>query len=447
MSSDNLDSVKGSGTLPAGTRQHTRSKGGTQYWADSYRAEVLAPTTRYRYVTTGPSTITWEIGPKWDGRHGHLRWKRCFHSRESHVSGNLTSVEFNQAWGRGPAVWQCRWPYRMPTSVSSPSSLEPAMNLLADASASLEEQFDLNTKDRVMGYSYVLDLLPFIGAFTRASSILNNIGRWAAKRYRSYRTRPFWSVVQDAINADLINRFVIQTTIQDTKSILDSYDRCVRTFQLMHKRNSELTTLTGRASNTSVVSRYDTDLEDPYNPSDASISSIACTNTTTACAMVRAVVELKYNTLRADPLAWIAAQLGISTPLESIWDKIPFSFVVDYFFRVGDFISEVSDRYTSQEGLVGQLAAVHMCWATVECANERVLDASSATLRFNPYRYDGCKSFTKGQASSISSIFSRFPYEMSPQNGFWDKGGLWDPHLSSVRKRTLIELGVKLKWR
>lgn len=447
MPSNNPDTVIRSGTLPNGVRQRTRSQGGSQYWADSYYAQVLAPTTRYRYVNTGPSTITWEIGPKWDGYHDHLQWKRCFHTRESHISGGLTSVEFEQAWGRGFAVWQTRFPYRMSTVMPKPDSLEPAEAMLDEARANLEDKFDLNTKDRVMGYSYVLDLLPFLGAFTRASSVLNNIGRWAAKRYRSYRSRPFWSVVQDAINADLINRFVIQTTIQDTKNILDSYDRCVRTFQTMHKRNMELTTLTGRASTSSVTSQYSTYLEDPFNPGDASITGIACKNMTTARAMVRAVVELRYNTQRADPLAWIAAQLGISTPLESVWDKIPFSFVIDYFFKVGDFISEVSDQYTSQEGLVGKLAAVRMCWATLECANERILDASGASITFNRYRYDRVNSFVKGQAKLTSSVFSRFPYEMMARNGFWDKGGLWDPHLSSVRKRTLIELGVKLKLR
>jgi hypothetical protein len=54
----------------------------------------------------------------------------------------------------------------------------------------------------------------------------------------------------------------------------------------------------------------------------------------------------------------LANQLGLLNPLSTAWELVPFSFIVDYFVNVGDFLSGISDfaglsltdAYTSTKG-------------------------------------------------------------------------------------------------
>lgn len=380
--------------------------------------------------------ISYDDGPQYF--QSHCNWKRCIHVKENYPSTPCATGLVRDTKYDKRVAFQG---YMAPLTISAP---DVDWTVVRAAAGNLQEKVDLNTRDRTMAYSYVVDLLPLLGPFTRASSILNKIGRWAVRHGHNLRRRPFTTVLQDVIKGDLINRFVIQTTIQDTKQILDIWNQLARTWDKIHARNVEPTTLTGYSSSMHEVGSGTDHLQYPPYPwvSGGNISYIVERGTT---AKVVATLRLHYNTNKADPIKWIAAQLGISTPLESIWDKIPFSFVVDYFFRVGDAISEFSSRYTSQEGLRGTVLDVLSSWACIKAAHQK------RCVAVEPWEANGIRPF-EVQSYAIhgtagSSTFVREPIDCRTESGFWDKGGFWNPQLSSVRKRTLLELGLLIGGR
>lgn len=387
-----------------------------------------------KYCTTRSSTIKYDSGPKYNG--SHCFWKRCSQITSSYPRGSCATTVYRRYDG-AIRTWVCKIPGRYEREGLSLSTV-PAHDLTALQAAvdNLHEKLDLNCSDRVMSYSYALDLLPLFGAFLKASTVLNKIGRWAISLGRNLKKRPFTTVIQEAAKADLLNRFVIQTTIQDTKNILDVYDRCVRAFSAANRRNVEPTTLTGLSSTNVYGGWYKSYYDLPQNPGDAS-GMVQCRTNRGTTAKVIATMSLYYNTQQADPARWVAHALGIDTPLESIWDKIPFSFVVDYFFRVGEFIDTIGDKF-GQDALRAKVLDVSECWAMLKTQN--VVEWVPGNQPWMNWNYGTILSFAGSQGSCGSTRFDRYPIALMDSSGFWDKGGFWSPSLSSVRKRTLLEL-------
>lgn len=396
-----------------------------------------ARTNIHRLNQSTSERIEYADGPKYVDFHSN--WKRCSHIKTNTLSG--TAVRLLARDTRFPH-WNLTEQYCPINSavVLKPEKISGVNNHVTNtAVALLQDKFDLNCKDRVMGYSYALDLIPLLGPFFKASSVLNRIGRWAAKRGRAYRKRPFTMVVTDAMRADLINRFVIQTTIADTRQILTVYERCQRAWEQAHMRNQGWTTLSAEATTSKITetgkagyrptwsARYWPRLEWGFNR-EVGVTS-----------KVFAVLRLEYDIAKADPVRWVAQALGITTPLESVWDKIPFSFVCDYFFRVGELIETVSHMDSSQDGLRGKVCDIAQVWATSK-AFDRYSTVKNSGRAYDYARYMSIEQLSFDRCHYQSSIFYRGPIDMSDSSGFWDKGGLWNPRLSSTRKRTLLEM-------
>jgi len=392
-----------------------------------------------RFTQSVSEHIEYADGPKYVDFHSN--WKRCSHIKSNVLSGTAASLQ----------VLDSRTGYRNSTEqfspindskVLKPENISGVNNHVTNtAVALLQDKFDLNCKDRVMGYSYALDLIPLLGPFLKASSVLNRIGKWAAKRGRAYRKRPFTMVVTDAMHADLINRFVIQTTIADTRQILTVYERCQRAWEQAHMRNQGWTTLTAQATTSKITETG----KSGYKPVWSSFSwpylEWGFNREVGITSKVFAVLRLEYDIAKADPVRWIAQALGITTPLESVWDKIPFSFVCDYFFRVGDLIERVSHLDSSQDGLRGKVCDIAQVWATSRAFDQYITIENSGTLRPYPaYMIIERQKF--GVCRYQSSRFYRNSIDMSDSSGFWDKGGFWNPRLSSTRKRTLLEMAL-----
>lgn len=45
----------------------------------------------------------------------------------------------------------------------------------------------------------------------------------------------------------------------------------------------------------------------------------------------------------SNPILWKASQLGLTNPIAVAWELIPFSFVVDWFSTLGEYINQISD--------------------------------------------------------------------------------------------------------
>lgn len=410
---------------------------------------LLARSVRYgstddRYKTMHTKdVIIYDDGPKYVD--GHCTIKNCEHLRSfSATVKPVFHTHGTYKWWQPAGTskiwsWDCFIPnhYFTPPKVVPPAPPE----LLASLREGIQKKIDLNCHDRVMAYSYVLDLIPMIGALTRASSTLNKVGKWVGKTRRSLKRKPFTTVLREAAKADLLNRFVVQTTIQDTKAILDAYDRCVRTIATASHRNEVPTVLTASATAGEYGSTSRTTFVEGNGDPRWSFTCDVC-QAITHRATAHVVADVRYNTRDADPVKWYMHALGIDTPLESIWDKIPFSFVVDYFFRIGDFINYIGD-HKGQKALMGNVVRVYESYITqTSCAGEHYSNLHGWNVRTSDMENNEAK-FNEGTIGVIQ--FSRTNnVGVLTKLGFWDKGGLWNPHLSSVRKRTLLELGLLL---
>lgn len=401
------------------------------------------PWFRYRETrldVTSREVIEYADGPKYVDFHSN--WKRCSHTKAYVCSGTAAYMLVHDT---RPPIWR---DYTVQTCpVTSPNRLSPEViqgvdnHVTNTAVALLQDKFDLNCKDRVIGYSYALDLVPLLGPFLKASSVLNRIGRWAVKRGRAYRKRPFTMVITDAMRADLINRFVIQTTIADTRHILTVYERCQRAWEQAHLRNAGWTTLSAEAEASTTIETGTASYKPAYNNLSWPILEWGFSRQLGITSKVYATLRLEYDIAKADPVRWVAQALGITTPLESVWDKIPFSFVCDYFFRVGELIEYVSHKDSSQEGLYGKVCDIAQVWATSTSFDR--YDTIKDSGKVKPGRpYFQIDDVGFGESRLQSSLFYRGPIDLSSSSGFWDKGGFWNPRLSSTRKRTLLEMAL-----
>lgn len=392
-----------------------------------------------RLKQSASERIEYADGPKYVNFHSN--WKRCSHTKTNILDGLAATLQ----------VIDTRTGHRNATEQYSPingrkefnpESISGVNNHVTNtAVALLQDKFDLNCQDRVMGYSYALDLIPWLGPFLKASSVLNRIGKWAAKRGKAYRKRPFTTVVTDAMRADLINRFVIQTTIADTRQILTVYERCQRAWEQAHMRNQGWTTLTAQATTSKIIETGTAGYKPSWSNYNWPSPGWGFNRELGVTSKVFAVLRLEYDIAKADPVKWIAQALGITTPLESVWDKIPFSFVCDYFFRVGDLIERVSHLDSSQDGLYGKVCDIAQVWATSRAFDQYVTIKDSG--RLDPFpSYMVVERSTFGESRYGSSLFYRNSIDMSNSSGFWDKGGFWNPRLSSTRKRTLLEMAL-----
>lgn len=387
-------------------------------------------------------TITYDEGPKYE-RNGSCHWKNCTHVTSARrSSGSFISYVGDTRLGPCGGAFEPRTsPLILP---ADPPNLTQSEwdRLLRTCTDEIQSKLDLNCQDRVMSYSAVIDLVPLVGVATRLSSTLNRAARILMKRFgRTSIRRNIYEVIRLLISGDLINRFVIQTTIQDAHAVMTVFDRCLAAWQTANRRNMTETVL---SSTSSIVTRDFTTTTTPlyyqFNWSDAgAVADVHKFSECTATVQVRG--QFTYKLSEADPVRWVAHALGIDTPLESIWDKIPFSFVVDYFLRIGEFIERVGDMY-GQDALRASIASISGVWAMTSCHSRA--DWTARDVWFNGYRFYNLSLTNDKYSVTGYRTFQRYPIIFRDASGFWDKGGLFDVQLSSVRKRTLLELAIQV---
>jgi hypothetical protein len=156
------------------------------------------------------------------------------------------------------------------------------------------------------------------------------------------------------------------------------------------------------------------------------------------------LLDVKYNHSGVDPIKFWAARTGYTRPLESLWDLVPFSFVVDYIFRAGDFITSLSNEMSDQDGLRGQIAKCYGCWGTCKAETTRRWE-NMRLVGGNPYGYSAeYNIFSPGRCERTSYIFVREPVNpwglLQPNDTSFIQYGL-----NSTRYRTLLELFLQAK--
>lgn len=107
-----------------------------------------------------------------------------------------------------------------------------------------------------------------------------------------------------------------------------------------------------------------------------------------------------------------ANNYGLDQPIETMWELVPFSFIADWFFNIGQTIAS----FTPESG-VTQLAS----WCTVRDSVSHVLTPTrtETVLYYEPDpRYPDVYtlSYTGGQRSRIETTYTRVA---DPQRSFW----------------------------
>jgi hypothetical protein len=323
-------------------------------------------------------------------------------------------------------------------------SLPSRDDLLAEAWRKVWENLDLNSSDAVLLYSGILQAVPLVGAAFKFTSILNRAARNLAK---SFKKKPFTTVVKSLISADFIDRFVISPTIDDARKFINAHNYVVNVVNTAYTRSGALPTAIKQSAHADIdVPKV---FVDSVQIGPSSGMFVPATNFATVRSRSRhdittdvfLLANLAYNTDAIDPIKIWMNRCGITRPLDSVWDLIPFSFVIDYFTRAGEFISGLSDRMAESEGLKGSILSIIGAYAQTKCFNGMEYDIKYPEFTTQE---GGICSTTDGKLTYGSYLYDRGPsnpyaYPLS------DPSGLIRMDLSQTRLRTLLELIIQAK--
>lgn len=379
-------------------------------------------------------TIAYEDGPK--HRHGKLVWKSCTHDSELNSKGT-TGIALITCPGHSLYRYVDLNGVIPPGDVHVPL-LPKGASFDREVLRDVVSQVDLNCRDTVLYYSGVLQAIPLVGGVLRFNRIMKDLGKSLS---RGLRKQPFRTVIKSAISADFIDRFVIKPTIDDARKFNDAVDYIFRIYQTAHERNMAPFAL--QAKRTRIITE---------STSSGSQSYLGW-NGVTFDATTRVAVESKaflylsahYNTAAIDPIHLWATRSGITRPLESVWDLVPFSFVVDYFARAGDWIQRIGEEVDRQGALEGVVTKVHACWGSLLAKSSVTLTGTGA---YGDRRFSGrVDSYSPGVQTIERSHYERFPIgnpwleltQLENDNLFLDV------NLTSTRKRTLAQLLIQAK--
>lgn len=389
------------------------------------------PNRTYRKsYSRGAETIQYSEGPQY--ANGRCNWKKCDHTYGLRASfGGSVYTEFNDdpsriLYGVGDAGL---------TSLSAPKVDCPSAS---GVFSKIWDQLDLNCHDSVMLYSGILQAIPLVGGAFKFVDIMNRLGR---KLTRDIKRKPFTTVLRSAISLDFINRFVVRPTLDDARKFINAHNHVINVMNTMYERSGMLPTAYEMQSEVQKVHATRAYSCSPAQPSTPAHISLIGEQIERSVGQTKVYVlaNVAYNTSAADPIKLWATRLGVTRPLDSFWDLVPFSFVVDYFTRAGEFISSVGDELTDQDALRGVIQKVHGCWCTQKVTRERVATFTSYNSGV------GINSlFIPGTARTDRGRFLRFPcssLDTAPE----DPSGFFRLDLSTVRARTIAELIVQMK--
>jgi len=404
----------------------------------------------YRF-TEGDSDITYGEGPKY--LNYRCNWKPCEQNTKDKLSGNAHWFFNFRGWYKQSTSniynLDCKEYVFEPSWIRS-QSLPPLSGDLSETWNKIWDNLDLNARDPVLLYSGIVQAVPLVGGALNFVSVMN---RAARKLSKSFKQKPFTTVVKSMISLDFIDRFVVSPTIDDARKFLNAHNYVVNVMNTMYARSQPLPTAISASTTSGSYSTKSTYFTSAYSNSDMRPYSSprvygtlrSGTVNTTECFLL---AELDYNTSSVDPIKLWAARCGIMSPLDSVWDLVPFSFVIDYFTRAGDFISGLGREMSSQDGLKGTVRRIHGAWSTIKSFRGTTFipnaDDFSVSMA-GGWTTGSAVSGVDGSAMSFGSYrFSRRP--VNPWNyPLEDPSGLLRLDLSQTRVRTLLELLIQAK--
>lgn len=416
-------------------------------WKEKRDEKVRSYVGGYKHESGGSSSfylqwnpinsIRYQSLPKYSD--DRLTWKQCVHRRLSTVSGSLFSGSYTNLRNPGTTKISCDYPvYTSPDLPSgNPRPVDPT-----DLFDAFYDSLDLNCRKSALTYSGIVQMVPLLGTTLRVNSVLR---RLAKRLTRDLRRKPFSTVIRSAISLDFIDRFVIKPTLDDMHTVQTAMDYTINTINEAWARSGSVVPYKVEVDNSSLIS------DDSFDMRNVFSTGVRARGRTKKSVISRselhALAKVYYKPEEIRPIQLWATRCGLTKPLGSIWDLIPFSFVTDYFFRTGEFIDGLENLVTDQDALKGRLASLHSLWLTEKVGRRTEWICESATL--SGWYVQNLK-LVRGTARLEDIVFQRRPCSLSDysQAGFWDeKWAKFAPSLSMTRKRTLVELFLQKKLR
>lgn len=386
---------------------------------------------------TSEQTITYSDGPKYSA-DGKLNWKTCTHQKGTQVSGTVAST-------KGYNWWHNEW-HTFGAHVTSPSFISiPAGASEQDAQQQAWDKYwtslDLNCRNRVLAYSAVAQLIPMLGSAVTVVKSLSRLNKWLRP---AMRQKPFSEVIRELIQRDLIERFVIRPTIAEMNMLRDAHCYVLRVLETAHTRNAMPYQFTGTGYSGAKDSQQS--CAESYYHNSYFRTWIDCEEMRFGGveSTLHILSQVYYDVHTVKPLQLWLARTGLSTPLDAAWDLIPFSFVIDYFFRIGDFIEGLSTKMTSQDGLKGQVGRIYGAWFCQKAGQWNIYRPNGKLGFQGSQAYHSVQTECGTQSFTKDLIFKRFPAPILGESRFWDNPFLNANGLSSTQKRTLVELAIQL---
>lgn len=402
------------------------------------RESVGSSTDIYYANWNSSDVIRYESLPKYSD--GRLTWKQCHHVRNSCVRGSLFSGSYVNTIVNRKVNVECLYPNYSDPGYPSGSVLKVPVDELFDQ---FYDSLDLNCRDSAMLYSGIVQAVPLLGAATRVNSILRRL----TKRLTSdLRRKPFSTVIRSAISLDFIDRFVVKPTIDDMHKLQTSMDYVLDTIRRAWERSGSVIPYSVKLDQSETKKDATQTLKNVYNTE--TVASVRVKKRLICSGQLNALATVYYKPEEIRPIQLWAARCGLTKPLGSIWDLIPFSFVADYFFRAGEFLEGMDNMISSQDGLKGRLGNLHSLWLTTKTGKSVSYEALSVSPQYPRFVRDFHVS--GGTCSLENTVFDRRPVSLNEysQGGFWDeKWASFAPSLSVTRKRTLVELFLQRKLR
>lgn len=382
----------------------------------------------YDYRTTIPGyseSISYQLGPMFD--NGHCNWKPCTHDTTNKISGPVGNWSFNEG----------RWHMEGTNlPIQSFSHSAPIANFDGNVLSGIWDQLDLNCRDGVLLYSGILQAVPLLGGALRFNRIMRDLARRLKK---DFLKKPFTTVLKSAISLDFIDRFVVSPTIDDARKFADATDYVLRVINTAQNRTMAPFALSAESTTT---------FADRSRSGTSTIPGMSImydwTERTRSYSTTKmfALIEGRYSLAAIDPIKLWAARVGLTRPLESAWDLVPFSFVVDYFTRAGDFVSRLSDEMSDQDGLRAVVSKIHGLWYTLKNSYSVECDCS-------PVYYPGVHIHGIGGKARAETTH----FERAPVPDAWSRvlslptsiGEFVNIDVGVTRGRTLAELFIQAK--
>lgn len=299
-------------------------------------------------------------------------------------------------------------------------------------------QVDLNCRDTVLYYSGVLQAIPLVGGALRFNSIMKSL---AKRLKKGMLHQPFTTVIKSAISLDFIDRFVVKPTIDDARKFNDAVNYIFRVYQTAHQRNSAPFAL--EASRTKVVSESSlSGTLGMIGRWGMEYSGTVRSQVTSKCFLW---LEAGYDTAAINPIHLWATRTGLTRPLESAWDLVPFSFIIDYFTRAGDWIQSLGEEVDRQGALEGRISKIHACWGSRLVESIATLKGTRATHSRDSGAY--IQYFVPNNRVIGTQLYERFPIRNPwlELTQFKGEDGFFNVNLSSTRKRTLAQLVIQAR--